>query len=235
MMSSLHRIRAAFQLQPGESLESSGDRPDSHLVSVPCGVDRVGSSRKSDRSLAHFSLGTVTVVLGVIGILASHLSPADSSSQVWVSGIQVSQLEASKILAGADHEPPGKESSEVESNLQPSASVANLPSRTLALFQGSPHLQTVEFAANASNATMQGQLQDAVVETYVVQVVKGQTLTVLVRGADVAMTLLQPSHQQVDVVARQTLNWSGTISADGNYLIRVAGSGPYSLDVALTQ
>lgn len=105
-------------------------------------------------------------------------------------------------------------------------------SRRLPASDGQP--QRIEFAPDAISAMEQGNLQDKNVQPYILAASQGQIMTVALEGAGVVMDVLRSNQQGIDNSAYQTRSWAGQLPADDQYMIRVTGSGTYSLDVAIT-
>lgn len=106
------------------------------------------------------------------------------------------------------------------------------PSQQASGQQGRP--QSIQFAPGEIATVLQGNLQDYGFQPYMLEAAQGQIMTVTLEGPGVVMNLLRSNQQGIDAAAYQTRSWTGQLPADDNYLIQVSGSGPYSLEVAVT-
>jgi hypothetical protein len=232
MMSYLRRFHAVSQSQPYSLVESGKSQPDTDHSSMIWGADCAALVRgRIPKAFARLSLGTMAIALGVTGLVFYHPTATDTNSRVWISGIQVSQSEASYILAAADYASAVQQAAESDST-QP-ASAIQTDRAAIAPAQANSQIQPIEFAPNTFSTTIQGSFQDATTQSYVLKAAEGQTLMVVLHSSDAVITLLRPDHQQVDAAAYQTLNWTGRLPVEGNYLIQVTGSGAYTLEVAI--
>ncbi|KAM3109811.1 protein kinase domain-containing protein [Phormidesmis sp. 146-35] len=112
-------------------------------------------------------------------------------------------------------------------DLQATRSTPHLPANN-----GQP--QRIEFPPNEISAMVQGNLQDKNAQLYILEASQGQIMTVTLEGSGVVMDILRSNEQRVDNSAYQTRNWIGQLPVDDQYMIRVTGSGNYSVDVAIT-
>jgi serine/threonine protein kinase len=106
------------------------------------------------------------------------------------------------------------------------------PVHTLPVSNGQP--QRIEFPPNEISAMVQGNLQDKNAQLYILEASQGQIMTVTLEGSGVVMDVLRSNEQRVDNSAYQTRSWMGQLPADDQYMLRVTGSGTYSVDVAIT-
>jgi serine/threonine-protein kinase len=109
---------------------------------------------------------------------------------------------------------------------------ATRPTSHLPVSNGQP--QRIEFPPNEISAMVQGNLQDKNAQLYILEASQGQIMTVTLEGSGVVMDVLRSNEQRVDNSAYQTRNWIGQLPADDQYMLRVRGSGTYSVDVAIT-
>lgn len=92
----------------------------------------------------------------------------------------------------------------------------------------------IEFPPGGVSAVTRGNLQDRFSQPYTIEANQGQIMTVTLEGTGVMMNLLRSNGEEIDQSAKQTRTWTGPLPTSGEYKIEVTGSGPYSLDVAIT-
>ncbi|MGV0026498.1 protein kinase domain-containing protein [Phormidesmis priestleyi] len=109
---------------------------------------------------------------------------------------------------------------------------ATRPMPHLPVSNGQP--QRIEVPPNEISAMVQGNLQDKNAQLYILEASQGQIMTVTLEGSGVVMDVLRSNEQRVDNSAYQTRSWIGQLPADDQYMVRVRGSGNYSVDVAIT-
>lgn len=155
-------------------------------------------------------------------ILWKVLTPANRpAGEVWVSGARLPQSEASRIIGYGS----------ANSTVTPAP--ANAPDlREVPANASQP--QTIEFSTGKIAANLEGNLGENSVQAYKLPAAEGQILTASLSGAGVVMNLLRSDQSGLDAAAYQTRSWTGQLPADDQYLIQVAGSGPYTLAVAVT-
>jgi serine/threonine-protein kinase len=147
-----------------------------------------------------------------------------NNREVWVSGARLPESEASQIV-GASGTNPGNLA------IQPSANSIEAGSSTTS--KAAPP-QPIQFPSGKISTVLQGNLQQYNLQPYVLQASQGQILTATLNGSGVVMNLLRSNQEGVDAAAYQTRNWTGSLPADDNYLIQISGTGPYTLEVAVT-
>ena len=81
---------------------------------------------------------------------------------------------------------------------------------------------------------LEGKLQAAQMQPYLLEASAGQIMTASLVGEGVTMNLLRSNQEAVDAAAYQTRNWTGQLPVSERYLIQVAGSGNYTLELAIT-
>jgi serine/threonine-protein kinase len=142
------------------------------------------------------------------------------NSDVWVSGARLPQSEVSRII--------GTQRDKSSNSALKSPGIS-LPG---SFSNGQP--QMIQFAPGEISTTLQGTLQDSTPQTYVLDASQGQIMIASLEGAEVTMNLLRSDQEAIDAAAYRTRNWTGQLPASDRYLIQVAGSGDYSLEVAIT-
>lgn len=197
--------------QPAERTpeNQSGDRVLSSLGRSS--RSKSTSPRTARDSWVGASVGLgVAVLLGVVLPLVWRLTVGapQPRNEVWMSGAKLPQSEASQIIGS---NPTGTTSPNPNERPEP-----------------------IEFPANSISTTIQGNLDKQVLKHYSLRAFQGQIMTVALEGAGVTMSLLNSQRQGIDTAAYQTHNWTGQLPEDDNYIIRVAGSGAYRLEVAIT-
>lgn len=197
--------------QPAErTLENqSGDRVLSSLGRSSRGKSTSPRTARDYWIGASVGLG-VAVLLGVVLPLVWRLTVGapQPRNEVWMSGAKLPQSEASQIIGS---NPTGTTSPNPNERPEP-----------------------IEFPANSISTTIQGNLDKQVLKHYSLRAFQGQIMTVALEGAGVTMSLLNSQRQGINTAAYQTHNWTGQLPEDDNYIIRVAGSGAYRLEVAIT-
>lgn len=154
-------------------------------------------------------------------ILWKVLTPANRpGGEVWISGARLPQSEASRII-GSDS---------ANSTVPPMAPTASR--REVPVSVGQP--QTIEFPAGKIAVNLEGNLAENSFQAYKLPASAGQILTASLSGAGVVMNLLRSDQSGLDAAAYQTRSWTGQLPADDQYLVQIAGSGPYTLSVAIT-
>jgi serine/threonine-protein kinase len=167
-------------------------------------------------------LGIAAAVVISLGIAAPLLwetwtSSSRQNRDVWVSGAKLPQSEVSRIIG----------SQRVNASNSAMRSPAIVP-----LNNGQP--QTIQFPAGEISTTLAGTLRDNTPQTYVLEAVQGQIMIASLEGAEVTMNLLRSNQEAIDGAAYRTRSWTGYLPASDRYLIQVAGSGDYSLEIAVT-
>ncbi|MGQ9872991.1 protein kinase domain-containing protein [Leptodesmis sp.] len=147
-----------------------------------------------------------------------------NNREVWVSGARLPESEASQIV-GVSGTNPGNLA------IQPSAN--SIGAGSSATSKAAPP-QSIQFPTGKISTVLQGNLQQYNVQPYVLRASQGQILTATLDGSGVVMNLLRSNQEGVDAAAYQTRNWTGSLPADDNYLIQISGTGPYTLQVAVT-
>lgn len=190
-------------------------RPTSHLSKA-----RTSSQRRVKIGIA----ATLLVALGGLGTWLWHpwSTSTDTSSEIWVSGAKLPSSEASRIIDG-----PG---SSAMNALPPNGNPSDQVNRSV--IAAPP--QAIEFSPGNIATVLQGNLQTHNLQPYVLKASQGQILTVTLTGSNVVMNLLRSDRQGIDAAAYQTRSWTGQLPADDQYLIQVAGTGAYTLDIAIT-
>ena len=175
----------------------------------------VRSKSKSPRKARDYWVGAsvglgVAVLLGVVLPLVWRLTVGapQPPNEVWMSGAKLPQSEASQIIGS---NPTGTTSPNPNERPEP-----------------------IEFPANSISTAIQGNLDNQILKHYSLRAFQGQIMTVALEGTGVTMSLLNSQRQGIDTAAYQTHNWAGQLPEDDNYIIRVAGSGAYRLEVAIT-
>ncbi len=113
------------------------------------------------------------------------------------------------------------------------------PSPTVSPSPSPSPSQPVEFDQRlnlrpGSNTTARGSLRDNQTINYLITMEAGETLTAALDGDGVIMTVLNPDRQPVDGGATQVLQWRGTASYAGDYVVQVKPlSGISRTDYAL--
>ncbi|WP_448600460.1 protein kinase domain-containing protein [Thermoleptolyngbya sp.] len=113
------------------------------------------------------------------------------------------------------------------------------PSPTVSPSPSPSPSQPVEFDQRlnlrpGSNTTARGSLRDNQTINYLITMEAGETLTAALDGDGVIMTVLNPDRQPVDGGATQVLQWRGTVSYAGDYVVQVKPlSGISRTDYAL--
>jgi serine/threonine-protein kinase len=173
------------------------------------------------RSLRWGIGATVIAGLGIATPILWHVynNHPDSGGDVWVSGTRVPQSEATRIL-----ESQTNAALKAPSSSEPGSStgVTNQP------------VQPIQFPPSKLSTVVAGSLPANTMQPYLVEGAEGQIMTVTLEGAGVVMNLLRSNQEAVDTSGYQTHNWTGQLPASDRYLIQVMGSGPYTLDVALS-
>ena len=145
---------------------------------------------------------------------------------MWVSGTKIPQSEASRIIGSQQI---NSANSTIQSpNLVPDQGNANNPGAS------SSQVEKIQFPPGKIATTLQGDLQERGLHAYILNADQGQILTATVEGAGVVMNLLRANQEGIDSAAYQTRSWTGQLPNREQYLIQVSGSGPYTLDVAVT-
>lgn len=147
-----------------------------------------------------------------------------NNREVWVSGARLPESEASQIIGASGIEP-------TNSAIQPSSN--SLEARSLAVQKSAPP-QPIQFPVGKISTVLQGNLQQHNLQPYILQAAQGQILTATLDGAGVVMNLLRSNQEGIDAAAYQTRSWTGSLPIDDNYLIQISGTGPYTLEVAVT-
>jgi serine/threonine-protein kinase len=217
-----------------ESVPASNSLPDTEEGAVitytsPGRRSRHGATpQKANRAATPFQRGLqwgigATVIAG-LGIATPILwraynSQPESGGDVWVSGTRVPQSEAARILESQTNAalkfPNSSESSS-------SAGVTSQP------------VQPVQFPPGKLSTVVTGSLPANTMQPYSLEGAEGQIMTVTLEGSGVVMNLLRSNQEAVDTSGYQTHNWTGQLPASDRYLIQVMGSGPYTLDVAMS-
>lgn len=146
-----------------------------------------------------------------------------NNREVWVSGAKLPESEASQIV-GASGTNPGN-------STVPSA--ANSIGAGTATQKTAPPLP-IQFPTGKISTVLQGNLEQHNLQPYILPATQGQILTATLDGSGVVMNLLRSNQEGIDAAAYQTRNWTGSLPVDDNYLIQISGTGPYTLDIAVT-
>lgn len=147
-----------------------------------------------------------------------------NNREVWVSGARLPESEASQIVGASGTNPANLA-------IQPSAN--SIGAGSSATSKAAPP-QSIQFPTGKISTVLQGNLQQYNLQPYILQASQGQILTATLDGSGVVMNLLRSNQEGVDAAAYQTRNWTGSLPADDNYLIQISGTGPYTLEVAVT-
>ncbi|GAB4344460.1 MAG: hypothetical protein OHK0047_37480 [Leptolyngbyaceae cyanobacterium] len=147
-----------------------------------------------------------------------------NNREVWVSGARLPESEASQIVGASGTNPTNLA-------IQPSAN--SIGAGSSATSKAAPP-QSIQFPTGKISTVLQGNLQQYNLQPYILQASQGQILTATLDGSGVVMNLLRSNQEGVDAAAYQTRNWTGSLPADDNYLIQISGTGPYTLEVAVT-
>lgn len=169
------------------------------------------------------------VVLTGLGISGIELWRSWSLSHhpdrdVWIAGSKVSESDLPRLLTS----PGSLPNAALKSSPWPSSE----PSPQERLTSAQP--QVIQVPPNQVSVALQGNLREGEVQPYLLKAGQGQILTVALEGQGATLNLLRSNQQGIDAAAFQTRSWTGQIPADDQYTIQVAGSGSYSLDVAIT-
>lgn len=144
--------------------------------------------------------------------------------EVWIAGSKVSESDLPRLLTS----PGSLPNAALKSGSWPGSEP--IPQERLT----SARPQVIQFPPNQVAVALQGNLQEGEIQPYWLKAGQGQILTVALEGQGVTLNLLRSNQQGIDAAAFQTRSWTGQIPADDQYTIQVAGSGSYSLDVAIT-
>ncbi len=145
---------------------------------------------------------------------------AAQNEEVWVSGSKLPQSEASRIIGS------GVNSANSALPLPPGVGAA--PNASIA------QPQPIQFPPGKISTSLPGTVQTNSPQSYMLTAEQGQILTATLDGPGVVMNLLRANQEGIDAAAYQTHSWTGQLPANDRYLIQVAGSGSYTLDVAVT-
>jgi len=145
-------------------------------------------------------------------------------SDIWISGTRLSQSEASRIIGT---EKGYASSAALKFPLGPPPDPGNSAGST-------GQTQVIQIPPGEISTIVQGNLAHNGRQSYQLTATEGQIATVMVDGVGVTMTLLRSNQAVLDASAYQTRSWTGQLPATETYLIQVSGSGPYSLEVAVT-
>jgi serine/threonine-protein kinase len=147
-----------------------------------------------------------------------------NNREVWVSGAKLPESEASQIIGAASVNQAG-------STIQPTAN--SIGGGNFATQKPAPP-QPIQFPDGKISTVIQGNLQDNNLQPYILPASQGQILTATLNGSGVVMNLLKSNQEGVDAAAYQTRSWTGSLPADDTYQLQISGSGPYTLEVAVT-
>jgi serine/threonine-protein kinase len=187
-----------------------GNRSSAHLDSTQTHKTTTGARKRWKRWVGiSIGLGMV-ILLGLTVPVLWRLTVTGSQqrNEVWVSGARVPQSEASQII-GSDQ----------QNNATPSR-----------MNQSEP----IQFDSGAISSTLEGDLQNRQLKSYVLRASQGQIMTVALTGSDVTMNVLGSDQKGIDAAAYQTQNWTGQLPKNDDYFIQILGSGTYKLEVAIT-
>lgn len=202
--------------------------PKTNNPKIKCSRTAKPISRSSDRQRGihpGISLAVSAMLLVGLGIAVPLLweTWAHSSRQnndVWVSGARLPQSEASRII-GAQRV--------TSSDSALKSGEITVPGNSQ---DGQP--QRIQFAPGKISTVLQGTLQENTSQIYLLDAAQGQIMTAALEGAAVTMNLLRSNQQAIDAAAYRTHNWTGQLPANDQYWIEIAGSGEYSLEVAIS-
>jgi serine/threonine-protein kinase len=186
-------------------------------------------SRRTFKTSVQLGIAAMSLVaLGVaVPVIWDAWKGNSGSNDVWVSGTKLSESEASKFL-----ESQGIDSSRLalrpSNEASPGSGDDANPSKN-----GRPP-QLIQFPPGKISTVLRGELQNNDLQPYILKGAQGQIMTATLEGEGVTMNLLRSNQEGIDGAAYQTRNWTGQLPIDDQYLIQVAGSGSYSLDVAIT-
>nr|WP_290227651.1 serine/threonine-protein kinase [Trichocoleus desertorum] len=192
-----------------------GNRSSVHLDSTQTHKTQAHKNSMGSRKLwkrwVKISIGLgIVILIGLAVPVLWRLTVAGSQqrNEVWVSGARVPQSEASQII-GSDQ----------QNNATPSR-----------MNQSEP----IQFDSGAISSTLEGDLQNRQLKSYVLRALQGQIMTVALTGSDVTMNVLGSDQKGIDAAAYQTQNWTGQLPKNDDYFIQILGSGTYKLEVAIT-
>jgi serine/threonine protein kinase len=99
------------------------------------------------------------------------------------------------------------------------SSIQSQPSPVQNFFIHDP--QTVQFAAGATGAVIQGDISSYQIKPYLLNCQAGQRFAVRLSQGDLTVTVMTPSQQVLGLVTSSSPQWEGTLPTSGDYVIRV--------------
>lgn len=218
-----------YQYQSPVSFQANQSHPLPAPSPVEARLSRTTFRKTRPASSQRMRVGIAVAFLLGTAVAGSFLwrmftEPPSNNREVWVSGARLPESEASQIIgaSGINSE---------NSAIQPSSN--SLEARSLAIQKSAPP-QPIQFPVGRISTVLQGNLQQHNLQPYILEAAQGQILTATLDGAGVVMNLLRSNQEGIDAAAYQTRNWTGSLPVDDNYFIQISGTGPYTLEVAVT-
>jgi serine/threonine protein kinase len=113
------------------------------------------------------------------------------------------------------------------------------PSTTLLSLRSQPPVTTrptqrLTFTPQRLALVLRGNLPEPDQQPYSFEGSAGQVITVNLSGAAVTFNVMNSRHQMLRESAQNTRRWTGQFPSNDRYYVQVVGSGPYTLDMAVT-